>query len=171
MRKVFPLTVLILLVLFGKLDAQDQKKVTDFRDIKWGVHKDSVFRDGAKVNFTKVEDGVDPNSYTIPNDKMTIGAVELEKVQYIFNEDNRFKKVFLQADRNFHSDMKFILNYKFGKSDRDKQTGYVEVKSWQLDGVIFTLSKFINRDIFTLTIESNWEKSAEIQKNKRVDDF
>ncbi len=171
MQKVLFATVLFLVVLSGTLDGQTKSKVPDFRDIEWGVHKDSVFRDGAKVNFREVKDGVEPNSYTIPNDKMTIGAVELDKLQYIFNEDNRFKKVFLQADKAFHSDMKFILNYKFGKADQDKQTGLVKVKTWQLNGVIFTLSKFTNRDIFTLTIESNWEKSAKIQKNKRVDDF
>lgn len=170
MQKV--ISFALLFFLFLSATGQSTQEVTDFRDIKWGNHKDSVFRDGEKVNFRKVKNGVEPNSYMIANDKMNIGTVEFEKIQYIFNEDNRFKKVFMQAERSFLADMKFILSYKFGDPDRVQKTGYVTVKTWRIGDVNFTLSDFKNdRNIFTLTIESNWEESAEIKKNKRVDDF
>ncbi len=172
MHKVFSLGLLILFFCPGSVVGQSKQQVSDFREIKWGTHKDSVFRNGEKVNFKRVKNGVEPNSFTIPNDDMNIGTVEFEEIQYIFNENNRFKKVFLQADRKFVEDMNFILNYKFGKPDRERKLGYVNVKTWKIGEVVFTLSKFKNdRNIFTLTIESNWEKSAEIRKNKNVDDF
>ena len=170
MRKVlcFGLILMFTLPAF----AQHQTEVTDFRDIKWSTHVDSVFRDGEKVNFVKIKNGVEDNAYKIPNDDMTIGSVECDKIQYIFNDNNRFKKVFIQASQEYMPDMQFILSYKFGKADKVQTLGYVNIKTWNLDNVIFNLSKFKNgRDIFTLSIESQWEQSANFKRNTNINDF
>ncbi len=170
MRNAFLLGFLLLFTL--PTMAQKKSKVTDFRQIKWSTHKDSVFRDGEKVNFVKVEDGVDNNAYRVPNDDMTIGTAKFEKLHYIFNENDRFKKVFMQGKQQYLADIEFILNYKFGKPDKVQKLGYVNIKSWNLENVTFTLSEFKNnRDIFTLSLESNWERSAKFKRNINVDDF
>lgn len=170
MRNAFLLGFLLLIALPGL--AQKKTKVTDFRDIKWSTHKDSVFRDGEKVNFVKVENGVEENAYRIPNDDMTIGTVEFDRIQYIFNDNERFKKVFMKADKGYLADMQFILNYKFGKPDKVQNLGYVNIKNWKLENATFTLSEFKNnRDIFTLSLESQWERSANFKRNINVEDF
>lgn len=170
MRKLLCLAFLLFFTFQGF--AQDKAKVTDFRNIKWSTHKDSVFRNGEKVNFVKVENGVAENAYRIPNDDMNIGTVQFEKIHYIFNDNNRFKKVFMQAGQDFLADMEFILNYKFGKPDKVQNLGYVNIKNWNLDNVTFTLSEFKNnREIFTLSLESQWERSANFEENINVEDF
>lgn len=170
MRTVLCLAFLILFSFPGL--AQKKAKVTDFRQIKWSTHKDSVFRNGEKVNFVKVNNGVEKNAYRIPNDDMTIGTVKFDKLQYIFNEDNRFTKVFMQGKQKYLADMEFILNYKFGKPDKVQNLGYVNIKNWNLKNATFTLSEFKNnRDIFTLSLESQWEQSASFDKNINVKDF
>jgi len=172
MKKLTGLGLLFVFLISGSLQAQEGKKVTDFRGIEWGAHKDSIFRNGEKVNFSRVKNGVESNSFTIPNDDMTIGTVEFDNVQYIFNDNNRFKKIFLEAQKKYITDMEFILTYKFGEADKTQELGYVTIRRWKLDNVVFTLSDFNNsRDIFTVNIESQWERSAKMQKNRRVDDF
>lgn len=147
-------------------------KVPDFRDIKWGEHVDSVFKDGEKVNFVKVDDAMNENSYKIPGDDMTIGTVKLQKINYIFNEDNRFKKVFIRGEPKHLADMEFILNYKFGEPTNQQSLGYVNLKTWKVGNVVFTLSDFKDeKTFFTLTIESKWENEAAHKRNINVDDF
>lgn len=170
MRNVFLLAFLITFTVPGL--AQEKTKVTDFREIKWSTHKDSVFRNGEKVNFVKVENGVEANAYRIPNDDMSIGTVKFEELQYIFNGEDRFKKVFMKSEQKYLADMQFILNYKFGKPDKVQNLGYVNIKTWKLENASFTLSEFKNnRDIFTLSLESQWERSANFKRNINVDDF
>ena len=166
-------SLLVFLLMFTTSGfTQEKAKVTDFRSIGWSTHKDSVFRSGEKVNFIEVENGVEKNAYRIPNDDMTIGTVEFDKLHYIFNENDRFKKVFMQADQTYLADMEFILNYKFGKPDKVQNLGYVSIKNWNLENSTFTLSKFKNnRDIFTLSLKSQWERSANYEENINVDDF
>jgi hypothetical protein len=170
MRNALLLAFLMVFTLQGF--AQEKAKVTDFRNIEWSTHKDSVFRSGEKVNFVKVENGVEDNAYRIPNDDMTIGTVKFDKLHYIFNDNNRFKKVFMQADQGYLADMEFILNYKFGKPSKVQNLGYVNIKNWNLENATFTLSEFKNnRDIFTLSLESQWERSANFEENINVEDF
>lgn len=171
MKKVLTLT---LVLLAGSLvgNAQKSANVPDFREIEWGAHIDSVFIDGEKINFVKIPEATESNSYKIPKDKMKIGTVELEKLHYIFNEKDRFKKVFMQGEKDYLSDMEFILSYKFGKPSTVRNLGYVKLKEWTVGNVVFTLSAFSNkRDIFTVTIESNWEQGERYRENMKVDDF
>lgn len=75
----------------AKKDKKDVPKqestytLTDFRDIKWGSHIDSVFRDSMKVRFTKASNIEDKNAYVIADDNMFIGTVHLKNIYYIFN--------------------------------------------------------------------------------------
>src|ERR1051326_686180 len=75
----------------------ETQAVLDFRKIFWGTSKDSIWRDGKKLDFIKDKNSLLKNAYSLANDDMTIGAVKLDKVLYIFNDDNRFYKVFLQG--------------------------------------------------------------------------
>ena len=88
----------------------DGDAVVEFRKILWGTPKDSILMDGKHPQFVKDKSSIIKNAYSILNDDLTIGTVKLEKVLYIFNDDNRFYKVFLQGAVDQTEQMKFILN-------------------------------------------------------------
>jgi hypothetical protein len=144
--------------------------VLDFRKIFWGSSRDSVYRNGKKLEFVKDKNAMIKNAYSIPGDDMTIGAVKLDKVLYIFNDDSRFYKVFLQGSIDQVEQMKFILTYKFGDYRNESYVDDSHIMQWLVKDVTFTL-KEITKSRFELTIESNWQASADYKKNTSVDDF
>ena len=168
MKKLF--LAIALLPLFYKGYSADQDAVLEFRKIFWGTSKDSCYRDGKKLDFQRDKNSIIKNAYSIPGDDMTIGAVKLDKVLYIFNEDNRFYKVFLQGTMEQAEQMKFILTYKFGDFRNESYVDDSHIMQWIVKDVTFTL-KEINKSRFELTIESNWQASEIYKKNTSVSDF
>ncbi len=150
---------------------QREAIVPGFRGILWGTHIDSVIVNGEKAQFIKAEDAPIPRAYRLSGDDLTIGAVELDKLYYVFNNKNRFTKVYMEANKKFLEDMLFILKYKFGPPTDQRDLGHVRLYEWRIDGVNFTLSEFKDRPTFILTIESNWEYVERIRKNVNVPDF
>ena len=148
----------------------ESEGVIDFRNIFWGTPIDSVWRDGKKIEFLKDRNSLIKNAYYISSDDMTIGAVKLDKILYIFNEEDRFYKVFLQGNINEKEDMKFILTYKFGDFRNESFVDDSHIMQWLVKDVTFTL-KEINKSRFELTIESSWQASENYKKNTSVDDF
>ena len=49
----------------NKQPGNDHYVLADFREIKWGTHIDSVYRDGAKLNFVKAPEVADKNAYVL----------------------------------------------------------------------------------------------------------
>ena len=148
----------------------ESEAVLDFRKIYWGAPKDSISRDGKKVDFQKDRNSLIKNAYTIPNDDLTIGAVKLDRVLYIFNDENRFNKVFLTGSMEQAEQMKFILTYKFGDFRNESFVDDRHIMQWLIKDVTFTL-KEISKSRFELTIESSWQKGEDYKKNTSVDDF
>lgn len=148
----------------------ESEGVLDFRNIFWGSLKDSVWRDGKKLEFIKDRTSMIKNAYYISGDDLTIGAVKLEKVLYIFNDENRFYRVFLQGGLEQEEEMKFILNYKFGDFRNESFVDDSHIMQWLVKDVTFTL-KEISKSRFELTIESSWQASENYKKNTSVDDF
>ncbi len=148
----------------------ESEAVLDFRKIYWGAPKDSISRDGKKVDFQKDRNSLIKNAYTIPNDDLTIGAVKLDRVLYIFNDENRFNKVFLTGSMDQAEQMKFILTYKFGDFRNESFVDDSHIMQWLIKDVTFTL-KEISKSRFELTIESSWQKGEDYKKNTSVDDF
>jgi hypothetical protein len=144
--------------------------VLDFRNIYWGAPKDSISRDGKKVEFIKDRNSLMKNAYTIPNDDLTIGAVKLDRILYIFNDENRFNKVFLSGSMEQAEQMKFILTYKFGDFRNESFIDDSHIMQWLIKDVTFTL-KEISKSRFELIIESSWQKGEDYKKNTSVDDF
>jgi hypothetical protein len=101
---------------------------------------------------------------------MTIGAVKVDKILYIFNDENRLYKVFVQGTLEQVEQMKFILTYKYGDYRNESFVDDSHIMQWLVKDVTFTL-KEINKSRFELTIESNWQASADYKKNTSVDDF
>ena len=165
-----------LLILFSliclsfPLFSAESEGVLDFRNIFWGTPIDSVWRDGKKLEFVKDRTSLIKNSYYISGDDMLIGAVKLEKALYVFNDEKRFYKVFLQGDLDQQEEMKFILNYKFGDFRNESFVDDSHIMQWLVKDVTFTL-KEINKSRFELTIESSWQASENYKKNTSVDDF
>jgi hypothetical protein len=160
---------LLLAFGFSGFSAENQQ-VLDFRNIFWGTKLDSVWRDGKKLEFVKDKNSLIRNAYYISCDDMTIGAVKLDKVLYIFNEEARFYRVFLQGPGGQLEDMKFILTYKFGDFRNESFVDDTHIMQWLIKDVTFTLRE-VGKSRFELTIESSWEAGEEYKKNTSVDDF
>ena len=148
----------------------ESQGVLDFRNIFWGTPKDSIYRDGKKLTFEKDRNSLIKNAYYLQGDDQMLGAVKLDKVLYIFNDENRFYKVFLQGSLEQAEQMKFILTYKFGDFRNESYVDDSHIMQWLVKDVTFTL-KEINKARFELTIESSWQASADYKKNTSVDDF
>lgn len=148
----------------------EDKGVLDFRNIFWGTPKDSIYRDGKKLEFIKDRNSLLKNAYYLQNDDPMLGAVKLDRVLYIFNDENRFYRVFLQGSLDQVEQMRFILTYKFGDFRNESYVDDSHIMQWLVKDVTFTL-KEINKARFELTIESSWQASEDYKKNTSVDDF
>lgn len=144
--------------------------VLDFRNIFWGVKKDSCYRNGKKVDFVQDRQALLPNAFVIPGDDPMIGAVKTDRILYLFNDENRFYRVFVQGSVDQTEAMKFILTYKFGDFKNESFVDDSHIMQWIVKDVTFTL-KEINKSRFELTIESNWQAGEDYKKNITVDDF
>lgn len=147
-----------------------ETNVTSFRNMPWGAFRDSMYVKGKKVEFVKDKSSLIKNAYTIPNDDMTIGSVKLNKLIYIFNDENRFVKVYMEGPKEQTEQMKFILDYKFGAFKNESKVDNVAYKQWLVKDVTFTLGEFDYLK-FEVKIESNWQASEAYKKNTTVDDF
>lgn len=159
-------------ILFAAAPAfsAESDAVLDFRNIFWGVHKDSCFRDGKKIEFVKDRMSLIRDAYYIQNDDMFIGAVKSDRILYLFNDEGRFYKVFVQGAVDQVEAMKFILTYKFGDFKNESVVDDTHIYQWLIKDVTFTL-KEIAKSRFELTIESSWQASDDYKKNTSVDDF
>ena len=144
--------------------------VTSFRSMPWGAYKDSLFANGKKLEFLKDKSSLIKNAYIIAGDDMTVGNVKLNRLNYIFNEEGRFVKVFLEGPKEDAEQMKFILDYKFGAHKNESRVDNVSYQQWLIKDVTFTLGiyDFLK---FEVKIESNWQASEAYKKNISVDDF
>lgn len=165
--------LLFVISLFSSLlsfAGAESDAVLDFRKIFWGVSIDSCWRDGKKIEFIKDRQSLIKNAYSITGDDMFIGAVKCDKILYLFNDESRFYKVFVQGSLEQTESMKFILNYKFGDFKNESFVDDSHIMQWLVKDVTFTL-KEITRSRFELTIESSWQASEDYKKNTSVDDF
>lgn len=164
------LFVLAVLLTTAPAFSAESDAVIHFRNIYWGVHKDSCFRDGKKIEFIKDRQSLIKDAYYIAGDDMFIGAVKCDRILYQFNDEGRFYKVFIQGSVDQTESMKFILTYKFGDSKNESFVDDTYIQQWLVKDVTFTL-KEINKSRFELTIQSSWQASEDYKKNTSVDDF
>lgn len=158
----------------AKKDAPRQENtytLTDFRDIKWGSHLDSVFRDSAKVNFVKSTNIEDKNAYTIAGDDMFIGTVHLKNIYYIFNDEDRFIGVYLVGDSKQFGEMKYILTSKFGQSSKTEESSATKHYYWNIDDVLISLVNNSISKMFNVEFSSNYTTIESKRINGNVDDF
>ncbi len=149
--------------------------LADFRGIKWGQHVDSITVDGKKLSFIKSADITDKNAYTLADDDMTIGTVNLDKIYYIFNANGRFNGVMIIGSKELGTkkqfgEMKYILKYKFGEPELKEITGGVQYY-WMVDDVRITLDDQDAQGTFTLEFYSDFERSESKRINTNIDDF
>lgn len=169
MKKLF-LSLIILGFAHSAFCAAESDAVIEFRKIYWGSNKDSIWRDGKKLEFVKDKSSMIKNAYALVGDDLTVGAVKLDKILYIFNDDDRFYKVYLQGSVDQLEQMKFILTYKFGDYRNESFVDDSHIMQWLVKDVTFTL-KEVSKSHFELTIESNWRATEDYKKNTSVDDF
>ncbi|MCS6935132.1 MAG: hypothetical protein NZM35_08295 [Chitinophagales bacterium] len=153
-----------------RLLAAEGDAVLDFRNVYWGVHRDSCYRNGTKVKFVEDKNSLLRNAYAIPGDDKFIGAVKCDDILYLFNDENRFYKVYIKGDDEDIEQMKFILTYKFGDPKNEIFIDDRHIYEWLVKDVRFTLTHVI-KSRFELTIESNWQATENYKKNTSVTDF
>ncbi|MCS6819260.1 MAG: hypothetical protein RMJ53_04790 [Chitinophagales bacterium] len=170
MKKLFLLAVAVWCSTFSFSQSKDAATVTDFRDIYWGAKLDSIYRDGQKLEFIKDRSTTLKNAYVLKGDPMNIGNVRLNKLVYIFNDDNRFYKVFMEGPKEDFEQMKFILKYKFGEHVNERTLDNVTLYQWLVRDVTFTLKQYEFLR-FELIIESSWQDAEAYKKNTNVKDF
>lgn len=164
-------TLLLAILSISALQAQDGYKVPGFRNMTWGVHKDSVYRAGERMRFVLDKKAEEVNSYFLENENLTLGNARLMSINYMFNDDHRFSKVKIVGSMKYIEDINFILQHKFGSPEGvEKVTGDFEIKEWQVGDVSFRLST-TGSDDFTMIIDSNWEYTESYIKNTNVTDF
>jgi hypothetical protein len=160
----------LIFVAFAIGVSAQETNVTSFRNMPWGAFRDSLYVKGKKIDFVKDKSSLMRNAYIVPNDDMTIGNVKLTKLVYLFNDDNRFVKVYMEGPKEQTEQMKFILDYKFGEHKNESKVDNVAYKQWLVKDVTFTLGEYDYLK-FEVKIESNWQASEAYKKNTTVDDF
>ena len=167
MKKIFSV---LFFIAFAIGAYSQETNVTSFRGMAWGASKDSIFVKGKKIDFVKDKASLIKNAYSISDDDMKIGNVKLNKLLYIFNDDNRLVKVYMEGPKEQTEQMKFILDYKFGEHKNESKVDNVAYKQWLVKDVTFTLGEYDYLK-FEVKIESNWQASEAYKKNTTVDDF
>lgn len=167
-------TIIALLTCLLSISAFSQSgeslAVPDFREIFWGAKLDSVYRDGQKMTFIKDNSMNLKNAFVLKGDEMNIGNVRLNKLIYIFNDENRFTKVYMEGPKEDFVQMKFILKYKFGEHVNERVLDGVTMYQWLVRDVTFTLKQYEYLR-FELVIESSWQDAEAYKKNTSVKDF
>lgn len=173
MRKLFllPVCTLLLSAIFFTDTAKAEESGVVFRDIDWGAHLDSIEKNGELIQFQKVNNSRSSNAYKIPGDDMRIGTVELNELHYIFNEDDRFIQVYMEAGMSDRSDMRFILRHRFGDPDEIREMIRIKMHEWDLGDVQVSMTEYDDQDMFSVTFKSRWDQSEAYRINTNIDDF
>jgi hypothetical protein len=172
MRSLF---ILICLSLFSIANAQtNTERIEGFRDFKWGSHLDSIVRDGSPVQFipaNKVDLLNGGKFYTLAQENLMLGSIQLTNIYYVFSEDNsRLYKVILEGKKSDVEEMDFIVDYKYGSHLNEKMDDDKVSKQWLIKDVTLSLYNF-NYNKFEFELWSDWEAAEAYQKNTNVTDF
>jgi len=163
---------IIALVASLSLQAQDLYIFDDFRTIPWGTHKDSAFdSNGEQITFVKAKGANGSNAWEISEDDMNIGTVVMDRIIYIFTEEDQFEGVRMTGEtaKSFH-EMKYILIYKFGEAKiKDIPNGVLY--SWIIDGVRINLTLNTLTDSFVVEFASDYVVSQSRKINRNINDF
>lgn len=179
---------LVLGVITFAVTAQPQKKTTqppkkeqnsylftDFREVKWGAHVDSIYRGGVKLEFVKAPEMADKNAYVLADENLIMGTVNLDKIYYIFNKQNRFVGVIMIGRKDLDGrkqfgEMKYILTYKFRDPELREVPGAIQYY-WNIDDVRITLDDQDSKGLFVVEFYSDFERSESKRINMSVNDF
>lgn len=168
------LTIVFLTVLAMSSAQTELSRIEGFRDIKWGSHVDSISRAGNPLLFTpatKVDLLNGGKFYTLSNDNLTLGSLQLSNIYYVFSDKtNRLYKVILEGKKKDVEQMDFIVDYKYGKHVNQAVDDDKVSKQWIVADVTLSLFNF-NYNKFEFELSSDWEAAAAYKKNISVNDF
>lgn len=148
------------------------KEVVGFRAYKWLQHRDSIYVNGEKITFKLDTDADRPNTYVLDIDKYTFGSVRLNRVNYIFNEEDKLTGIVLKGDKASYDDMAFILNNKFGSPEDVLDLGVdLKVLNWKKGSTTIKLTNPSGGETYSVIVENSKAKTERIIKNREVKDF
>jgi hypothetical protein len=168
------LTIVFMAVLAMSSAQTDLSRIEGFRDLQWGIHIDSIVRDGNTLTFTpaiKVDLLNGGKFYTLANDNLTLGSLQLSNIYYVFSDQtNRLYKVILEGKKKDVEQMDFIVDYKYGKNVNQAVDDDKVSKQWIVADVTLSLFNF-NYNKFEFELSSDWEAAEAYKKNTSVNDF
>ncbi len=168
------ITVLFVAMLSFSSAQTDITRIEGFRDLTWGSHVDSIFRDGEKLVFTpatKVDLLNGGKFYKLQNDNLMLGSILLTNIYYVFSEKNdRLYKVILEGKKADVEQMDFIVDYKYGDHVNEAVDDDKISKQWIVSDVTLSLFNF-NYNKFEFELFSDWEAAEAYKKNISVTDF
>lgn len=172
MKKILSLVAFFCFTTVMFAQERSSAKIEGFRSFEWGQKlEDMTTEDGDAPNFIPIEKLKDGSYYIIANENLNIGNVLLTSINYVFSrKDDKFYKVVLTGKKEDVEQMKFIIEYKYGKSQNDTQKDDKQLKQWLIQNVNMVLTDYDFKK-FELTIESNWEAAEAFKKNTNVTDF
>ncbi len=180
MLKYFLVLFTSLLIFNVDAYAQYNNHRKKFRNIKWGSHIDSFYVKGQKKKLEKHEPKEDTptfnyertdHAYTIPNDDMSIGAAEFEKILYVVDNNKRLNRIVMYGKGADYYDIDFILRNKYGAAHEVQYLDTEKVKVWNVGDVDFILTNVLLDGYFEFAIIGNWKSDADHFKNISVEDF
>ncbi len=145
----------------------------DFRSMRWGTSRDSIYVNGIQVLFSKGNSKADTGAWYIVGDNMAIGTVTCLNIYYYFNAAGRLNKVKLAVPKYDKGEMKFILTTKFDEPTQvsDLMNGYQCI--WNNIEEVRIHMFYFDDPINFLTVEfnSDFENVESKRINREVDDF
>ncbi len=145
----------------------------DFRSMKWGTSRDSMYVNGTQVMFTRSNSKTDTGAWFIAEDNMAIGTVTCRNIFYYFNAAGRLNKVKMIVPKYDKGEMKFILTTKFDEPTQvsDLMNGYQSI--WNnIEEVRIHMFYFDDPiDFLSVEFNSDFENVESKRINREVDDF
>jgi hypothetical protein len=144
----------------------------NFRDMKWGTHKDSIMINGALIPFIKSTSKTDSAAWYITDDDMVIGTVTCKNIFYYFNASGRLNRVKMVVPKTNKGEMMYILTNKFEEPTgvTDMPNGYQKI--WNnIDEVRLIVTYFEDHDFLTIEFNSDFENVESKKINRSVSDF
>ena len=171
MKKILSLVAFFCLSTATFAQDSGPSKIEGFRTFEWGQKIDEMTMEAETPNFIPTEKLKDGSYYILANEDLIIGNVLLSSINYVFSKkDDKFYKVILTGKKEDVEQMRFIVEYKYGKHQNETQKDDYTTKQWIIQNVSISLIDYEFKK-FELIIESDWEAAEAFKKNTNVTDF
>ncbi len=126
------------------LAQKEIKDITNFRDWNFGETIEEFKQSPVELILLKKKN--DKKLYTIKDDDLSVGPVELENIFYEFNSKNQFNKVVLESNVSQNESMEDLLYARLGMHSDQFINDYQTLRFWSLNNVLVTFREQLSGD-------------------------